>query len=314
MKAMRIHQYGGPDVLTCEHIPRPRCKPGEVLIKVHAIGVNPVDWKLREGYVRSILDIPMPAILGADVAGIVEETGTDAGKFKPGDEVYSMIGLTGAYAEFVTAAENLVAAKPGTADYVHAASVPLAALTAWQSLFDHGKLAAGQTVLVHAAAGGVGMFAVQFARSHGATVIATASANNAAFVLGLGANKAVDFRTGATGVSAGSVDLVLDMVGGDTVRHCLDVLKPGGKLIRVSPGSEDITAQAAAGKVEVIPMMVTPNAEQLREIAELIDAGSVTTEVQASFALEDAAQAHQLSALGHTRGKIVLTCGEEPAP
>ncbi|MCY4428586.1 MAG: NADP-dependent oxidoreductase [Halieaceae bacterium] len=308
MKAMRIHQYGGPDVLTCEDIPRPGCNPGEVLIKVRAIGVNPVDWKLREGYVRSIFDIPMPSILGADVAGIVEETGAGAGKFKPGDEVYSMIGLTGAYAEFVTVAEDLVAAKPRTADFVQAASVPLAALTAWQGLFDHGKLAAGQTVLVHAAAGGVGMFGVQFARAHGASVIATASANNAAFVSSLGAAKVVDFRTGTAEVSAGSVDLVLDMVGGDSIRQCLEVLKPGGKLMRVSPGSEDITAQAAAGKVDVIPVMVTPNAEQLREIAELIDAGAVTTEVQASFALEDAAQAHQLSAQGHTRGKIVLTC------
>jgi NADPH:quinone reductase-like Zn-dependent oxidoreductase len=272
------------------------------------MGVNPVDWKLRSGAARKHLELPMPAILGGDIAGVVEQAGAGVEGFKAGDSVYAMIGLTGAYAEYVSIKAAMAAHTPKSMNLVEAASVPLAALTAWQGLFEHGKLHHGQTVLVHAAAGGVGMFAVQFAKASGAKVIGTASAKNEDFVKSLGADQFIDYRSEAFEKKvSGGVDMVIDLIGGETAERSLGVLKPGGVLIQISPGTPAVAEKAAAAEVKALPIRVHPDGTQLKEIAALIDAGKVKTSIAATFPLADAGLAHELSKQGHTRGKIVLT-------
>ena len=195
MKAIRIHQYGGPEVLAQVEMQRPAPGANEVLIKVHAASVNPVDWKMRAGYMKDFLPLSLPATLGSDVSGTVEGVGPGAARFKRGDEVYASLGLEGGgYAEYAVAKETIIAGKPSTLDHVHAAAVPVAGLTAWQALFEVAQLRAGQKVLIHGAAGGVGNFAVQFAKERGAYVIGTASSRNHAFLHELGADKAVDYQ------------------------------------------------------------------------------------------------------------------------
>jgi len=309
MKSMRIHDYGDASVLKYEDVARPAPQAGEVLIRVAAIGVNPVDWKLRSG-VGKRFGLPLPIALGADVAGTVEAVGEGVTAFKAGDEVFAMVGLWGAYAEYVAVSAEIVAPKPKSMDFVQAASVPLAALTAWQGLFDKGNLQAGQTALIYGAAGGVGMFGVQFAKAKGAKVVATASEKNAAFVRELGADDVVDYRTDSAERYPTNVDLALDMIGGEAAGHCIDALKTGGAHVQISPGgTEHLAEKAAAKSVEMVAVQVRPNGQQLREIGELIDAGKVKTEVAATFSLAETGKAHDLSAQGHTRGKIVLTCG-----
>lgn len=309
MKAIRFHDWGDSSVLRYEDIERPVAKAGEVLIRVKAIGLNPVDWKLRSG-VGKRFGLPLPLVVGADIAGVVESVGEGVTAFKAGDEVFSMIGLWGAYQEYVSVKADFVAPKPKSMDFVQAASVPLAALTAWQGMFEKASLQAGQTALVYGAAGGVGMFGVQFAKAKGARVVATASAKNADFVRGLGADDIVDYRTDPASRYPQNVDLALDMIGGDAADHCIDALKNGGAHVQVSPGgTEHLADKAAAKNVARVAVQVHPDGGQLREIAALIDAGKVKTEVAAVFSLADTAKAQDLSAQGHTRGKIVLTCG-----
>jgi NADPH:quinone reductase-like Zn-dependent oxidoreductase len=307
MKAIQMHDEGEFAPLGYGDIPQPTPARGEVLIQVAAIGVNPVDWKLRMLPLRSRFGLPMPCIPGADVAGVVADVGEGVTAFKTGDQVFAMIGLTGAYAEYVCAAEAHVAHSPETLDRRQAASVPLAALTAWQALFEHGNLEAGQTALIHGAAGGVGGFAVQFARARGARVVATASAGNAAYVTGLGAQDVLDYRTDSAERFPQQVDFVLDLIGDDAVDQLIVALKPGGMLVQVAPGGSPQTAEKAkSAGVETLGMQVHPDGGQLREIAALIDDGTVSTTVAAVFPLAEAAQAHELSQQGHTRGKIVL--------
>jgi NADPH:quinone reductase-like Zn-dependent oxidoreductase len=307
MKAVRIHEYGGPEVLRLEEMPRPSPAADEVLIRVHAMGVNPVDWKLRSGAARKHLELPMPCILGGDISGVVEQAGGTVAGFKAGDAVYAMLGLTGAYAQYVTAKAPIVAPKPNTMNHIEAASVPLVALTAWQALFEHGKLLKGQTVLVHAASGGVGIFAVQFAKAKGARVIGTTSAKNAQFVQSLGADATIDYRSVAFEKQLSGVDLVIDLIGGEYAERSIAVLKPGGVLASISPGSPATAQKATDAKVKAISVRVHPDGGQLREITALIDAGKVKTSIAATFPLAEAGRAQELSKEGHTRGKIVLT-------
>jgi NADPH:quinone reductase-like Zn-dependent oxidoreductase len=307
MKAIRINEYGGPEVLRLDDIPRPSPAAGEVLIRVRAMGVNPVDWKLRSGAARKHMELPMPAILGGDIAGEIDQAGAGVEGFKAGDAVYAMVGLTGAYAQYVSVKASMVAPKPKTMSIVEAASVPLAALTAWQGLFEHGKLHHGQTVLVHAAAGGVGIFAVQFAKAAGAKVIGTTSAKNADFVKSLGADQTIDYKSVAFEKEVSGVDLVVDLLGGEIAERSIAVLKPGGVLIQISPGSPATAEKAKAAKVTAMPVRVHTDGGQLREIAGLIDAHKVKTSIAATFPLAEAGRAHELSKEGHTRGKIVLT-------
>src|SRR5258708_7746342 len=239
MKAIRIHQYGGPEVLAQVEMQRPTPGPDEVLIKVHAAAVNPIDWKLRAGHMQEVFPLTFPATLGWDVSGTVEEAGDTVTQFKRGDEVYALV-QGGGYAEYVVAKATVVAKKPRTLDHVHAAAVPVAGLTALQALFEVAQLRAGQKVLIHAAAGGVGNFAVQLAKARGAYVIGTASSRNQTFLSDLGVDKAVDYQKTRFEDAVSDVDVVLDTVGGETQERSFKVLKKGGILVSlVQPPSQE---------------------------------------------------------------------------
>lgn len=304
MKAVRIHRYGGPEVLKYEEAPRPRLRSGQILVRVHAAGVNPVDWKIREGHLKRSLRLPL--IPGWDFSGVVESTTPRITRFKRGDEVYGRpdISRNGAYAEYIAVRESEVALKPKSIDHIHAAAIPLAALTAWQSLFDAAQLKSGQSVLIHGAAGGVGSFAVQLAKWKGAHVIGTASQRNLEFLRELGAEETIDYQTARFEDVVRDVDVVLDTIGGDTQKRSWNILKKRGMLISiVSPPSPE---EAVAHGVLQASVFVQPNLEQLTEIANLVDSGKLRSVVETVLPLSEARRAHQLSQTGHARGKIVL--------
>lgn len=306
MKAVRIHAYGGPDVLTYEDVPRPQPADDELLIRIYAAAVNPVDWKVREGYLKEMLGHRLPLIPGWDVSGVVTEIGAQVSRFKVGDEIYSRpdIKRDGAYAEYIVIRESEAAFKPKSLDHVQAAAIPLAALTAWQSLLDAAGLAEGQRVLIHAAAGGVGGFAVQLAKWRGAYVIGTASEPKHDYLRSLGADEVIDYRTTPFESVVKDVDIVFDTLAGDTQERSWQVLKKGGILVSIlQPPSPE---QAAAHGVRQAFVFVQPHAEQLRQLAQLADAGQLRPCVTQVLPLAEARQAQQQSQQGHTRGKIVL--------
>jgi NADPH:quinone reductase-like Zn-dependent oxidoreductase len=306
MKAVCIYAYGGPEVLVYEDAPRPHPGDGEVLVRVHAAGINPVDWKVREGHLKEMLHHTLPLVLGWDVSGVVEAVGTGISRLKVGDEVFSRpdISRDGAYAEFIAIRESEVALKPLSIDHIHAAALPLAGLAAWQALFVAGGLAHGQRVLIHAAAGGVGSLAVQMAKWKGAHVIGTASANNHAFLVKIGVDQAVDYQTERFEDVVQPVDMVLDTVGGDVQERSWKVLKKGGILVSlVSPPNSDT---AVAHGVRQAFVFIEPNAGQLAEISKLVDAEVLKAIVETILPLSDATRGQELSERGHTRGKIVL--------
>ncbi|MEE1786147.1 NADP-dependent oxidoreductase [Streptomyces sp. SP17BM10] len=314
MRAVVQDTFGGPEVLRVQRVPRPVPLPTEVLVRVHAAGINPVDWKTRGGTgMAGVLGEP-PFTLGWDVSGVVEEVGFGVTTLEPGDEVYGMPWFpraAGGYSEYVTAPARQFARKPATLDHVHAAAVPLAALTAWQAVVDTARVTAGQRVLVHAAAGGVGHFAVQFARHLGAHVIATASAARHAWLERLGAAETVDYTTTRFEDVVADVDVVIDLVGDGhdaTSTRSLAVLRPGGLLVAVPSGvSPELARAGEAAGVRVTPFLVEPDGTALTAIAGLIDAGEVAVEVEATYPLERAGEAHTRGEAGRTRGKLVLT-------
>ncbi|KGF73928.1 NADPH:quinone reductase [Neosynechococcus sphagnicola sy1] len=306
MKAVRIHTYGGSEVLSYEDAPRPEIADDDVLIQVYAAAVNPVDWKIREGYLQGFLHHQLPLILGWDVSGVVEAVGAKVTTFNPGDHVYSRpnIERDGTYAEYVAVKASEVAFKPTSIDHVHAAAVPLAAITAWHALFETAQLTAGQRVLIHAAAGGVGTYAVQLARWKGAEVIGTGSARNRDFLMQLGATEVVDYQTTAFETVVDPVDVVFDTMGGEVQARSWQVVKPGGMLVSVvTPPPEET---AAAHNCRSAFVFIQPRGDWLTAIAQLIDAGQVTPIVEVVLPLSQVAEAHHLSQNGHTRGKIVL--------
>lgn len=302
MKAIRMHSYGGSEVLFYEDVPQPETGTDEVLIRVHAAAVNPVDWKIRDGYGKETFGHQLPHILGCDVSGVVEAVGKDVQRLKPGDAVYGYISLRreGTYAEFVAAKESEVALKPSSLDFVEAAAIPVGALTSWQAIFDIAQLAAGQKILVHAAAGGVGSMAVQLAKAKGAYVIGTASARNADFLRELGVDEVIDYQTTRFEEVVRDVDVVFDTIGGETQERSFQVLKPGGVLV------SSVSPPPAFAGVNVAMVGVQPNAAQLDEIRQLIDAGKVKPFVETILPLSEVRRAHELSKSGRTRGKIVL--------
>jgi NADPH:quinone reductase-like Zn-dependent oxidoreductase len=306
MKAVRIHTYGGPEVLKFEDAPRPEPAPGEVLIKVNAAGVNPIDWKIRAGYLKDHRPYVFPLILGWDVSGTIEANGLDGTRFKNGDEVYARADMArnGAYAQYIVAKQVEVSQKPKLIDHIRAAAIPLAALTAWQALFDAAGLSAGQKVLIHGAAGGVGSFAVQLAKWKGTHVIGTASARNQAFIQELGADESIDYTKTSFDDVLRDVDVVFDTVAGETQTRSWKVLKKGGILVSIAspPSAED----AVKNGVRQAFVFMVPNASQLAEIAKLVDSGKLKPVVETVLPLSDARRAHELSQTGHTRGKIVL--------
>jgi NADPH:quinone reductase-like Zn-dependent oxidoreductase len=278
----------------------------EVLVRVHAAGINPVDWKIREGHLKEMLHHTLPLVLGWDVSGVVESLGSAVTRFKVGDEVFSRpdISRDGAYAEFIVIKESEVALKPHSIDHIHAAALPLAGLTAWQSLFDAGGLAAGQRVLIHAAAGGVGSLAVQLAKWKGAWVIGTASERNHDFLRQLGVDQPVDYETVRFEEAVQPVDVVFDTMGGEVQARSWKVLKRGGILVSiVSPPSAE---SAVANGVRQAFVFTQPNAAQLAEIAKLVAAEKLKAIVETVLPLSDATRGQELSERGHTRGKIVL--------
>jgi NADPH:quinone reductase-like Zn-dependent oxidoreductase len=307
MKAVRFHTYGSPDVLTYEDVPKPEPAAGEVLLKVHATSVNPIDWKIRAGNLRSFREYPLPFILGWDVSGVVESVGTEVTLWKPGDEVYSLPNpaRNGAYAEYITVEEARLARKPKSLDHIHAAAIPLAGLTAWQALFDTAGLAPGQRVLIQGAAGGVGHLAVQFAKSRGLYVAGTASGSNQGFLKQLGCDLPIDYETTRFEDVVRDCDAVIESMGGEVRTRSWKVLKKGGILVALigPPPSEE---EAKAHGVRAAIIWGQNNSDQLAEIARLADSGKVCPEIAAVFPLRETAKAHQLSETGHVRGKIVL--------
>ncbi|MBU2667293.1 NADP-dependent oxidoreductase [Actinoplanes bogorensis] len=308
MRAITQQTFGGPSVLQLASVPRPTPLPTEVLVRVHAAGVNPVDWKTREGSgMADVLGEP-PFILGWDVAGVVEELGWGVSTLAVGDKVYGMPWFpraAGAYSEYVTAPARQFARAPHSIPLEQAAAVPLAALTAWQALIDTARITAGQRVLVTAAAGGVGHFAVQFARLRGAHVIATASERNHEWLAALGASSVIDYNRSRFEEQVSDVDVVIDLAGSGL--ESLSTLRPGGLLVAVPSGvSPELQAAADSAGKRVTAFLVEPDGPALTRIAEHIDAGEVRVEVDQVLPLEDAAKAHDLVAAGHTRGKVVL--------
>jgi NADPH:quinone reductase-like Zn-dependent oxidoreductase len=306
MKAIRIHEFGGPDVLSIDEIPVPQPGKDEVLIKVHATSVNPVDWKIRAGLRKEKFPSTLPLTLGWDVSGVIEELGEKVSNFRKGDEVYGRPDPTknGAYAEYIVVKANLLAIKPMSIGHTEAAAVPLAGLTAWQGLFDKGLLKEGQKVLIHAAAGGVGTYAVQFAKSKGAYVIGTASDRNIDFLKRLGADEVIDYNMENFETVVNDIDLVLDTIGGDTQLKSIDVLKTGGRLI--STLAADYVKEAKEKGVVLIDFIAQSVPDQLAEIAQLIDSGKVKPIIDQVLPFTDAKKAHMSIEQGHTRGKIVL--------
>ncbi len=306
MKAVRIHAYGGPEVLHYEEIPIPTLAADDVLIRVQAAGINPVDWKIREGLLKGVLHHQLPLTLGWDVSGEVASLGPQAAGFEVGDAVYVRpnIERDGGYAEYIAVKASEVAHKPKTLDPIHAAAIPLAGLTAWQALVDAAQLTAGQTVLIHAAAGGVGSLAVQLAKARGAQVIATASGVNIGLVKQLGADQFIDYTKTAFEEAIDPVDVVFDTIGGDTQERSWQVLKPGGILVSVvSPPSKATALERGVRRAFVF---IHASSAQLSALANLIDQGNIKPIIHSVLPLADARQAHVISQGGHTRGKIVL--------
>jgi NADPH:quinone reductase-like Zn-dependent oxidoreductase len=306
MKAIRIHNHGGPEVLLYEKAPRPQVREGEVLIRVHAAGVNRLDCKVRAGELKGVIQHKLPLILGWDVSGVVEEVGAGVSQFKTGDEVFAMADPTrnGGYADYIAVREAALALKPESLYHVRAAAVPVSALTAWRALFDLGQLQARQRILIQGGSGRVGHFAVQLAKWKGAYVIATASTKNQELLRKLGADETIDYTTQTFEEVAEKVDLVLDTIGGETQDRSLCVLKKGGALISlVQPPWEQ---KARRFGVRGIMCSAQPDGAQLGEIAKLIDSAKLKPVIDRILPLREARRAHELTQNGHIRGKIVL--------
>ena len=309
MKAIILKDFGGVEQLELTELPTPVIGEGEVLVQVKAISINPVDVKTRAGKgAAAKLKEENPMILGWDIAGIVTES--KAEEFEAGDEVFGMVNYPGhgrAYAEYVAAPADQLALKPGNISFESAAAATLAALTAWQAFSDHGRLRAGQRVLIHAAAGGVGHFAVQIARHTGAYVIGTASAENKDFVLGLGANECIDYKTQRFEEVVKNVDFVLDTIGGEYIDRSLQVIKKGGTLVSIpSSANAGVQEKAKAKGIFGLPMMVQSSGEDMQHIAQLLGDGALRAEISKVFPFGQMAEAHLAVETGKTRGKVVV--------
>ena len=305
MKAALLQERGGPEAFKVEEVPRPEPKDDEVLIRVMAAAINPVD-----AYVRAKSGGPM--VVGSDIAGVVEKTGAKATKFKPGDAVYAYLAVTrgGAYAEFAIAKEDEMALKPKNIDFEKAAAVPLAGTTAWQALVDTAKIDNGQTVLIHGGSGGVGHFAIQIAKARGAKVIATASTANQDLLKELGVDQPIDYTKTKFQDVTKDVDLVLNCVRADTLPASYGVVKRGGMIITITGGIDD--AECGKRGLRCSGLMAHPDAHALEELTKLIEANKIKPVVSATFSLAQIADAHRQIETRHTRGKIVVRIATPP--
>ena len=307
MKAIVINQYGGAEELVEKELSKPNIEANQVLIEMHATSINPIDWKIRAGYMKDGMDFDFPLILGWDAAGVVSEVGKEVANFKVGDEVFARPAMSnGTYAEYVAVEEELVALKPKSVSFEEAASVPLAGLTAWQCLVDYGHIKQGNKVLIHAGSGGVGSFAIQIAKSFGAYVISTASGKNEAFLKELGVDEFINYETTDFIDVVNDVDLVVDTMGGEILDESLEVVKEGGRL--VSTAGQPDAEKAKAKKVTADSMWLNPNGKQLAELGDLMEKGKVKVHIGETYPLTQAGlrKAHELSETYHAKGKIVI--------
>ena len=305
MKAIVIKEYGNDDVLNYVDVERPEPKADEVLVKVRVAGVNPVDWKIRNG-LGERLGLKLPIVLGGEIAGRIEKLGAAVRGFREGDAVYGII-RSGGFAEYAIAKMGDIASKPQSLDFENAAAVPLGALTAWQAIFDLAHLSSGQRILITGASGGVGSLAVQLAKTKGAYVIGTASGRNEEFVRDLGADEFVDYTKQNFEEAVKDVDVVFDAVGGDTFARAFQTLKKGGFLVTLVEFPSEEKAQEFG--VKAARVYCKPNAEQLAAISALVDEGRLKAHVATVLPLAEVKKAFQLSESGRTRGKIVLQIG-----
>jgi NADPH:quinone reductase-like Zn-dependent oxidoreductase len=305
MKAVQIHTFGGREVLELNNIDIPEAKQGEVLIKIHAASVNPVDWKIRQGYLQPLLNHALPLTLGWDVSGEVVAVGGGVIHLKVGDEVYSRpnIANNGSYAEYMTASAEEVALKPKNLTWQEAAGVPLAGLTAWQGLYELAKLEAGEQVLIHGGSGAVGQFAIQLAKLRGATVYTTTSARNTDMVLSLGVDHAIDYQQ-VDFSELRDMDVVLDTIGGEVQDKSWKTIKPGGRLLSIVQTPDE--AVAASHGVTASFYFIEPDRSQLEEMARLADAGKLIVNIDSEFSLDQVADAHERSESGRAQGKIII--------
>ena len=310
MKAIVVHEYGGPEVLKYEDVPRPEPKENEALVRVIAAGVNPVDALIRTGKYAKFFGTTLPLIPGYDIAGIVEKTGAKITKLKAGDSIYAYVLWGGGYAEYAVATEGEATAKPKSLNYIEAAAAPLVALTAWQALIDTAKLSAGQTVLIHGGSGGVGSMAIQIAKARGAKVIATASTSNQELLKQLGADVAIDYTKTKFEDVAKDVDVVLDSVGKDTLARSYGVVRKGGIIATLvaEPDQAELDKHGIRGAA----ISVKPNASELAEITKLIEEKKIKPVVSQVLPFTEAVKAQEQAATHHTRGKIVLKIADEP--
>lgn len=308
MRAAVQNSLGGPEVLEVVDVTRPEPRVNEVLVRVHAAGLNPTDWKHRAN--KGFIDAP-PFVLGWDLSGVVEAVGIGVARFQPGDEVYGMLPYPfghGSHAEYVAAPARIFTKKPASLDHVQAAALPLVSLTAWQTLVDYADIQSGQRVLVHAAAGGVGHVAVQIAKAHGAYVIGTASDSKHDFLRSLGVDHAIDYRTEDFVEATGDLDVVLDTIGGETQIRSLRTLRPGGILVSTVPvGSDELFREAEGLDVRAVRMLVDSSNTELESIAELVESGRLQATIAEAVPLDRIADAHRLGETGRTTGKIVIT-------
>ncbi len=301
MKAVVIKSYGDNSVVEYTEVERPSPGAGQILIKVHAAGINPIDWKIRGG-VGQRMGLVLPVILGGEVSGTVEELGEGVTQFKKGDAVFGIIG-TGGFAEYALATAANMVRKPTNLDFIQSAAVPLGGLTAWQAMFDVAKLVGGQRLLITSGSGGVGSLAVQLAKAKGVHVTAMASGRNEAYVRELGADEFIDYTKQPFEQVARDMDVVFDTVGGDTFDRAFQTLKKGGFLVTAVAFPKDEAEKYGVGVGRV---QCKPNAEELTEICELVEAGKLTPNVATVLPMSEIRQAFELSEAGRTRGKIVL--------
>jgi NADPH:quinone reductase-like Zn-dependent oxidoreductase len=307
IKAIRIHQYGGPEELRLEEIPLPVPQEGEVQVRVHAAGVIPADWKVRNGFFRNFAPRDLPLVLGTAFAGVITEIGSGVTGWQVGDAVFGR-GSNGAYAEYITTNALDLGHKPATLSFVEAATLYGGANTAWTALFSHADLQPGQRVLIHGGAGGVGIFAVQLARWKGAEVIATASTANVEFVRSLGADTVIDYSTTQFEDVVGKVDVVLESIDAANLVRSLHVLKPGGILVSlIGPPPQDVAENLG---VRAVSNAALTTSSILTQLGQVIDAGYVKPVLGPIFPLSKARQAQEVSETGHGRGRIVLVIAE----
>ncbi len=306
MKAIRIHAYGGPEMMQLEDAPVPACGAGDLLVRVVAAGVNPIDWKMRSGAMAAQLPQSFPITLGSDAAGIVTAMGGAVRGFELGDEVffYAEFARGGTYAEYVAVEASQVAKKPGTVSFSTAAALPTPGQAAWTALIETAKIGPGLRVLIHGGAGALGTIAVQLAKEHGAHVIATASGDGVALVKSLGADEVIDYRTQRFEQVAHDIDIVLDTLGGQTQEASWATMRKGGILVATAmPPSPD---RAAAAGVRAAFVFTPPRGAVLAQLAQRVDDGRIRVVVGQEFAMANAAQAHRLGESGKARGKMIL--------